>query len=78
MLASSQQRSTGKIPVIPMLDNKAPSGPLIAASADGAAVRLSHLAAVTADLGSSGSGEADQASSHGCHSVVGHSRCSVT
>ena len=49
--ARSQQRSSGKIPVITLLDGSAPAGPVIAASADGAAIRLRSLQHVAADLG---------------------------
>ena len=49
--AKSQQKSSGKIPIISVLDGSSPAGPLIAASADGAAIRLDKLQAVAAGLG---------------------------
>lgn len=47
--ARSQQKSSGKIPIVPLLSGRASAE--VPANADGAAVRLSDLQAVAAALG---------------------------
>lgn len=59
--ASSQQKSSGKIPIIGLLEGSSSVQPQIAATADGAAIRLNELQSVAVALGAqSGSSPAEQ------------------
>ncbi|KAK9804945.1 hypothetical protein WJX73_001658 [Symbiochloris irregularis] len=57
--AKTQQRSSGKIPIVPLLTGKVSAA--VPANADGAAVRLSELQTVAAALGARSSSPAEQA-----------------